>query len=112
MCEAFGWESGIDRKYGEAKQFYWLYSSILAVGALVVLVPRLPLVRIMLVSQVVNGVLLPFILVFMLLLINDRKLMGDYRNGRWFNLVAWTTTVIMIALTAWLVVVGARDLLA
>jgi Mn2+/Fe2+ NRAMP family transporter len=112
VCESFGWESGVDRKYGEAKQFYWLYSSILAVGALVVLVPRLPLVRIMLVSQIVNGVLLPVILVFMLLLINREKLMGAWRNGRFFNAVAWATTVIMIALTAYLVITGVRDLLA
>jgi NRAMP (natural resistance-associated macrophage protein)-like metal ion transporter len=106
VCEAFGWESGVDRKYEEARQFYWLYS------ALVVLVPRLPLVRIMLVSQVVNGMLLPFILVFMLLLINQEKLMGEYRNGRFFNLVAWTTTIVMIALTVYLVVAGVRDLVA
>jgi Mn2+/Fe2+ NRAMP family transporter len=112
VCESFGWESGVDRKYGEAKQFYWLYSSILAIGALVVLVPGLPLVRIMLVSQIVNGVLLPFILVFMLVLINKEKLMGAWRNGRFFNAVAWATTVIMIALTVYLVIAGVRDLLA
>jgi NRAMP (natural resistance-associated macrophage protein)-like metal ion transporter len=112
VCEAFGWESGIDRKYGEARQFYWLYTSILVVGALVVLWPGLPLVRIMLVSQIVNGVLLPFILVFMLLLINKEKLMGSWRNGRFFNAVAWGTTAVMIALTVWLVAVGIRDLLA
>ncbi|HET9555456.1 MAG TPA: Nramp family divalent metal transporter [Anaeromyxobacteraceae bacterium] len=112
VCEAFGWESGVDRKYGEARQFYWLYTSILVVGALVVLWPRLPLVPIMLISQIVNGVLLPFILVFMLVLVNKRKLMGEWVNGRWFNLVAWATTVIMIALTLWLVVAGVRDLLA
>lgn len=112
VCEAFGWESGIDRRYEEAKQFYWLFSGILALGALVVLIPKLPLVRIMLVSQVVNGMLLPFILVFMLLLINKEKLMGEYRNGRAFNVVAWGTTLVMIALTAYLVVFGVRDLLA
>jgi NRAMP (natural resistance-associated macrophage protein)-like metal ion transporter len=112
VCEAFGWESGIDKKYGEARQFYWLYTSILVVGALVVLWPHLPLVGIMLVSQVLNGVLLPFILVFMLLLINREKLMGEWRNGRFFNAVAWGTTAVMIALTAWLVVTGLRDLLA
>ncbi|HEX9289247.1 MAG TPA: Nramp family divalent metal transporter [Anaeromyxobacteraceae bacterium] len=112
VCEAFGWESGIDRKYGEARQFYWLYSSILVVGALVVLVPRLPLVRIMLVSQIVNGVLLPFILVFMLLLINREKLMGAWRNGRFFNGVAWATTIIMIVLTLAFVVLTVRDLFA
>ncbi|HYS79810.1 MAG TPA: Nramp family divalent metal transporter [Anaeromyxobacteraceae bacterium] len=110
VCEAFGWESGVDKKYGEARQFYWLYTSILAIGALVVLIPRLPLVRIMLVSQVVNGVLLPFVLIFMLLLINQEKLMGAYRNGRWANAIAWVTTVVMIALTLYLVAIGVRDL--
>ncbi len=112
VCEAFGWESGIDCKYAEARQFYWLYSSILAIGALVVLIPKLPLVGIMLVSQIVNGVLLPFILVFMLILINRERLMGEHRNGRWFNLIAWATTIVMIALTVYLVIAGARDLLA
>ena len=112
VCEAFGWESGIDRKYGEAKQFYWLYGIIIAVGAGVVLLPRLPLVGIMLVSQVVNGILLPFILIFMLKLINRPKLMGEWRNGPWFNAIAWATTVVMIGLTAFLVITGAHDLVA
>jgi NRAMP (natural resistance-associated macrophage protein)-like metal ion transporter len=112
VCEAFGWESGIDKKYDEARQFYWLYTSILVVGALVVLWPRLPLVQIMLVSQILNGMLLPFILIFMLLLINREKLMGQWRNGRAFNAIAWGTTAIMIALTAWLVIDGVRALFA
>lgn len=112
VCEAFGWESGVDRKYGEARQFYWLYTSILGVGAAVVLWPRLPLVPIMLVSQIVNGMLLPFILVFMLVLINKPKLMGEWKNGPWFNAVAWTLTVVMIALTLYLVGASFRDLLA
>ena len=112
VCEAFGWESGVDRKYGEARQFYWLYTSILVIGAAVVLWPRLPLVPIMLVSQVLNGMLLPFVLVFMLLLINKEKLMGQWRNGRWFNGVAWITTAVMIMLTVYLVAIGVRDLLA
>jgi Mn2+/Fe2+ NRAMP family transporter len=112
VCEAFGWESGVDRKYGEARQFYWLYTSILVVGALVVLAPGLPLVRIMLVTQIVNGVLLPFVLIFMLLLINKERLMGTWRNGRFFNAVAWTTTAVMIVLTLWLAVAGLRGLLA
>jgi Mn2+/Fe2+ NRAMP family transporter len=112
VCEAFGWESGVDRKYGEARQFYWLYTSILGIGAAVVLWPRLPLVPIMLVSQVLNGMLLPFILVFMLVLINREKLMGTWRNGRWFNGVAWTLTAVMILLTAYLVAISVRDLVA
>lgn len=112
VCEAFGWESGVDRKYGEARQFYWLYTSLLVIGAAVVLWPRLPLVPIMLVSQVLNGVLLPFILIFMLLLINKEKLMGKWRNGRWFNGIAWTTTAVMIMLTLYLVAISVKDLLA
>ncbi|HVP66819.1 MAG TPA: Nramp family divalent metal transporter [Anaeromyxobacteraceae bacterium] len=112
VCEAFGWESGIDKKWGEAKQFYWLYTGIVALGAAVVLTPHLPLLKIMLVSQIVNGVLLPFILIFMLLLVNDPKLMGAHRNGPWFNGVAWATTAIMIVLTGYLVVAGLRDLFA
>jgi Mn2+/Fe2+ NRAMP family transporter len=112
VTESFGWESGIDRKWGEARQFYWLFTGMLVVGGAVVLAPRLPLVRIMLVSQIVNGALLPFVLVFMLRLANDRKLMGTYRNGRWLNAVAWATAVLMISLTAYLVVTGVRELLA
>jgi Mn2+/Fe2+ NRAMP family transporter len=111
VCEAFGWESGINRKYAEAKQFYWLYSSIVGIGAAVVLIPRLPLVQIMLISQVANGVLLPFILIFMLLLVNKKKLMGEHRNGPWFNGIAWVTTVLMIALTGYLVFTGLKDIL-
>ena len=112
VCEAFGWESGIDKKWGEAPQFYWLYSGIVFLGAAVVLIPNLPLLQIMLISQIVNGMLLPFILVFMLLLINKEKLMGAYRNGPIFNGIAWVTTGIMIVLTLWLVGIGVRDLLA
>lgn len=111
VCEAFGWESGVDRKYGEAKQFYWLYTSILVIGALVVLSPRLPLVPIMLVSQIVNGMLLPFILVFMLVLINRKKLMGGWVNGPWFNAVAWGLTAVMIGLTVYLVGASVLELL-
>ena len=110
VTESAGWESGLDRKWGEAKQFYWLFTGIVAVGAAVVLIPRLPLIRIMLVSQIVNGILLPFVLIYMLRLANDEKLMGIHRNGRWLNLIAWTTTVVMIALTAFLVATGIRDL--
>jgi NRAMP (natural resistance-associated macrophage protein)-like metal ion transporter len=110
VTESAGWESGLDKKWGEAKQFYWLFTGIVVVGAGVVLLPRLPLIRIMLLSQIVNGMLLPFVLIYMLRLANDEKIMGVHRNGRWFNLVAWGTTVVMIALTAYLVATGVRDL--
>ena len=93
VCEAFGWASGIDKKWHEARQFYGLYTGIVALGAAVVLIPHLPLLRIMLLSQILNGMLLPVVLVFMLLLVNKAKLMGEHRNGPWLNAIAWGTTV-------------------
>ena len=100
VCEAFGWERGIDKRREEAPQFYVLYAAMIVVGAGLVLLPNLPLLRIMLLSQTANGVLLPFILVYMLLLAGDERLMGRYRNGRWLSVVAWTTTAILVLLTA------------
>jgi NRAMP (natural resistance-associated macrophage protein)-like metal ion transporter len=110
VCEAFGWESGIDKKWGEAKQFYSLYTGIVALGAAVVLIPNLPLIKVMLISQVVNGMLLPFILIFMLLLVNNVRIMGKHTNGPVFNAIAWVTTIVMIVLTGYLVVDGVRNL--
>ena len=99
VCEGLGFESGLDKKFHEAPVFYWLYTLIIVVGAGVLLVPRFPLAHIMVLSQVVNGIVLPFVLIFMLLLINDRELMGAHVNARAFNVVAWLTVTIMIALT-------------
>jgi NRAMP (natural resistance-associated macrophage protein)-like metal ion transporter len=99
VCEAFGWESGIDKRRDEAPQFYVLYAAMIVLGAGLVLLPDLPLLRIMLLSQTANGVLLPFILVFMLLLAGDERLMGRYRNGRWLSIVSWLTTTVLIVLT-------------
>jgi Mn2+/Fe2+ NRAMP family transporter len=102
VCEGLGFESGVGRKFGEAPVFYWLYTILIVAGAGVILTPNLPLVKITILSQVVNGVVLPFVLVFVLLLINRKELMGEYVNSRLFNVVAWATTVIMIGLTvAW-----------
>ena len=100
VCEGLGFESGVGQKFGEAPVFYWLYTGLIVAGGAVVLIPGLPLVKIAVLSQVVNGVVLPFVLIFMLLLINKKDLMGDYVNKPLFNLVAWATTVIMIGLTA------------
>jgi len=99
VCEGLGFESGLDKKFHEAPVFYWLYTLIIVVGAGVLLVPRFPLAHIMVLSQVVNGIVLPFVLIFMLLLINDRELMGAHVNSRAFNAVAWVTVTVMIALT-------------
>jgi len=100
VCEGMGFESGVGKGFADAPVFYWLYTVLIAAGAAVILTPNLPLVKISVLSQVVNGVVLPFVLIFMLLLINKRELMGEYVNSRLFNVVAWATAAIMIALTA------------
>jgi Mn2+/Fe2+ NRAMP family transporter len=99
VCEGLGFESGVGMKFGEAPVFYWLYTALIVAGGAVILVPNLPLVKITILSQVVNGVVLPFVLIFMLLLINKKELMGEYVNSRLFNVVAWGTTVVVIVLT-------------
>ncbi len=100
VCEAFGWESGIDKRRRDAPQFYVLYEAMLVLGAGLVLLPGVPLLKVMLLSQTANGVLLPFILIFMLLLARDERLMGRYRNGRVLNAVSWLTAALLILLTA------------
>jgi len=99
ICEGLGWEVGIDKKFVEAPQFYGFYSLIIFLGAGIVLYPNFPLIPIMYFSQVINGMVLPFILIFMLLLINDKKLMGDHTNGPLFNAITWITTIVMIGFT-------------
>jgi NRAMP (natural resistance-associated macrophage protein)-like metal ion transporter len=103
VCEGLGFESGLDKGFREAKFFYWLYSLLLFAGAAVVLIPNFPLVKFSILSQVLNGILLPLVLVFMLKLINKHDLMGKYTNTRWFNVIAWTTAIIVTALSLVLV---------
>lgn len=102
-AEAFGWESGIDRTFAEAKNFYVLYSFFIVTGALVVLIPDIPLIPILYLSQVLNGILMPFILVYVLIIANDKEIMGDYANSRTFNIIAWSTVAFIIAVTIALV---------
>jgi len=99
VCEALGFESGLNKKFREAPVFYWLYTGLLLAGAAIILVPRFPLIRVAVLSQVLNGVLLPFVLVFMLLLVNKTDLMGKHKNHRLYNLGAWVLTIVIIALT-------------
>ena len=99
VCEGMGLESGLDKRFHEAPAFYWLYTLLIVLGAGAVLLPGFSLIRVMVVSQVANGVLLPFVLVFVIFLINDRKLMGRYVNSRWYNIVSWLTVGTMILLT-------------
>jgi len=100
VCEGLGFESGIGRRFSEAPVFYWLYTILIIAGGGVILTPGLPLVKISILSQVVNGAVLPFVLIFMLLLINNKRLMGEHVNSRFYNIVAWVTTILMIGLTA------------
>jgi len=103
VCEGLGFESGVGKQFSEAPAFYWLYTILIAAGGIVILLPGLPLVKITVLSQVVNGAVLPFVLIFMLLLINKKELMGEFVNKPTFNTIAWATTVIMIGLTLLLV---------
>ena len=99
VCEGLGFEAGVNRRIREAPIFYFLYTALIVVGAGVVLIPNFPLVRMILLSQVLNGVLLPLVLIFMVLLINKMELMGEWVNSRWFNLVTWASVIVMIGLT-------------
>jgi NRAMP (natural resistance-associated macrophage protein)-like metal ion transporter len=105
ICEGMGFEAGIDHKFNDAPIFYSLYTGMIVVGAAIILIPSAPLEKILVLSQVGNGVWLPVVLIFMLLLINRRDLMGDYVNTRTFNVVAWVTAIAVIALTLVLVYV-------
>ena len=104
ICEGMGWNTGVDKRFEEAPQFFGLYTALIAIGAGVVLIPNFPLLKIMYFSQVGNGILLPFILIFMLLLINNKDLMGDFVNNRFLNIITWLTVVLIIALTVLMVV--------
>lgn len=103
VCEGMGWEQGVDKRFSEAPQFYGLYSLLIFLGAGVVLWPGLPLIPIMFISQVINGVVLPVILIFMLLLVNDERIMGAYTNSKGFNGLAWLTVVILVVLSVLLI---------
>jgi Mn2+/Fe2+ NRAMP family transporter len=112
VCEGLGFESGVNRRFQEAPIFYWLFTLLIVIGAGVVLLPGLPLIRVILFSQVFNGVLLPFVLIFMILLVNKKKLMGEWTNTRAYNVVGWLAVAILIGMTLALVGITARDLWA
>jgi len=106
ICEAFGWESGVGKRFTDAPAFFSIYTFVLAIGALVVLIPGLDLIPIIVGSQYVQGLLLPIVLVFMVLLVNDERLMGRHRNGRVANVLAWSAVGLVVALDAVLLGVG------
>jgi Mn2+/Fe2+ NRAMP family transporter len=111
VCEGLGFESGVGFRFREAPIFYWLFTLLVAIGAGVVLLPEFPLVRAILWSQILNGILLPVVLVFMVLLVNKARLMHEYANTRGYNIVAWSAVTVMVVLTVMLGALSARELL-
>jgi NRAMP (natural resistance-associated macrophage protein)-like metal ion transporter len=103
VCEGLGFESGLDKTFAEAPFFYWFYTLLIGLGAAVVLIPNFPMLKVAILSQVLNGILLPLILIFILRLINKTDLMGKHTNTLWLNVVAWSTAVIVIGLSLVLV---------
>jgi Mn2+/Fe2+ NRAMP family transporter len=99
VSEAFGFEAGLDKKWNEAKEFYILYTGILIISALIILIPRAPLIQISIWSQVLNGILLPVVLVSMILLINNKKIMGNYVNNKLQNFIGWTAVLVLAGLS-------------
>ena len=104
VCEAFGFEAGIDKKWKEAPQFYWLFTSIIVIGAAIILIPNAPLILITLWSQVANGLLLPVVLICMILIVNNKEVMGVHVNNRYQNIFGWFTISVLIGLTVTLFV--------
>ncbi|MEJ5366832.1 MAG: divalent metal cation transporter [Bryobacteraceae bacterium] len=112
VCEGLGFESGVNKGFRDAPVFYWLFTLLIAVGGGVILWPGFPLVKMILLSQVINGALLPLVLIFMILLVNKDRLMKKWKNTRFYNVVGWTSVVILIGLTVALVILSLRDLLS
>lgn len=99
ICEAMGWEAGVNKTFKDAPQFMGIYTALILISALIILIPRAPLVLLMILSSVLNGVILPYVLIFAILLINKETIMGEHINSREYNYIAWSTVIIMISLT-------------
>lgn len=103
VCEAMGWEAGVNKTFNEAPQFMWIYTLMIVLAAALILVPGAPLVLLMVLSSFVNGLLLPFVLIYALSLINNKDLMGTYTNPKSYNYISWGTVAVIICLTLFLV---------
>lgn len=112
VCEGLGFESGVNKGFREAPVFYWLFTLLIVIGGGVILLPGFPLVKMILLSQVINGALLPLVLIYMILLVNKDRLMKKWKNTRFYNVVGWSSVVILIGLTVALVILSIRDLMA
>jgi len=110
ICEAFGWERGSDRSWQEAPVYRGIITAVIIFSAVVVVIPNIDLFGIMMLAQVINGVLLPVLLVFMVLIASDRHVMGNYRNGRAWNALTWFTIIAVVVLTIVMFVLQAMGL--
>jgi len=104
VSEAFGFEAGIDKKWNEAKEFYTLYTGILIISVIIILIPHAPLIQISIWTQVLNGILLPVVLVSMILLINNKKIMGTFVNKPLQNIIGWGAVIILTGLSLMLII--------
>ncbi len=109
VCEAFGWESSLDKKFSEAPQFYGLYCFIIFFSGLIILAPKLPLVSIMFISQVINGLVLPVVMIFILYLINDPRVMMEHTNGRFLNVLSWVAIIFLTVLSVATILFALKD---
>ena len=110
ICEAFGFNAGIDKRVEDAPQFYTLFAAILIIACVIILIPNAPLITITLWTQDINAMLLPVVLISMQLMVNNPEIMGEHVNNKLQNLIGWGTTVILITMTAILMIVPALDL--
>jgi Mn2+/Fe2+ NRAMP family transporter len=106
VCEAFGFEAGIDKRFSEAPQFYVLFTLIILIGVAIILFPGAPLITITIWTQVLNAILLPMVLICMMIIVNKTEVMENYTNNRLQNIVGWSTSIILILLSAFLLYTG------
>ena len=104
VCEAFGFEAGINKKINEAPQFYALFTFIVLISVIIILIPNAPLIAMTIWSQIINAMLLPVVLISMITMVNNKKIMGKYTNNNFQNSVGWSTTIILIAMTVMLII--------
>ena len=103
VCEAFGFEAGIDKKLNEAPKFYALFTAIIVSGVVIILIPGAPLIAITIWTQVINGMLLPVVLICMMIMVNKKEIMGQYVNNKFQNFIGWSTSLVLIVLTFFLI---------
>lgn len=106
VCESLGFEAGVSKSFREAPIFHGLYLGLIILAVIIIMLPNVPLLNILYLSQVANGILLPFVLILMLLIINDKRIMGEHTNSRLFNYIAWATVIIVMSLSIALLITG------